>query len=299
MTNATAKTSYDERGKGNRESLLNVITNISPSETPYLSRFGKSKAGSTLHSWLTDSLTEQTNSGHIEGGDYEFSKVGARARVSNDTQIFVTPVEVSLSQNAEDTAGADDEMTYQVAKKMKEHALKIEIALSTGTGNSGASGTGRLLKGVEAWIQTNDETGTGTGEEALTEDMFNDLLQTIWTAGGTPNAAYPNGFNKRKISEFTGGSTRNVQATDKEIVRGVDVYESDFGVIKVVPHRQTTGSVVPVLDDNLWKVAIYRPTTKIDVAVVGSAKRLVIETELTLESRQEVGSGKVSHLTTS
>lgn len=299
MAQSTAKLSYEERGIGNRESLLDVITNITPTETPYLSTFGKSKATNTLHSWLTDSLSVPANDGHIEGGDYTFVKPGARTRLSNDTQIFVTPVEVSLSQAAADTAGAENEMSYQVAKAMKAHALQIEVALSTGTGNTGGTGAARLLKGVEAWITTNVETGTGTATEALTENMFNKLLQTIWAAGGSPNTAYPNGFNKRKISDFTASNVRNVGASEKEVVKGIDVYDSDFGRIKVKAHRQTTASVVPVLQDEMWKVAMYRPTTKIDVATVGSAKRLVVETELTLESRQEAASGKITELTTS
>jgi hypothetical protein len=125
------------------------------------------------------------------------------------------------------------------------------------------------------------------------------LLQTIWAAGGSPNSAYPNGFNKRKISDFTASNTRNIGASEKEVVKGVDVYDSDFGRIKIKAHRQTTASVVPVLQDDMWKVAMYRPTTKIDVATVGSAKRMVVETELTLEARQEGASGKVTGLSTS
>jgi hypothetical protein len=296
MAQSTAKLTYEENGVGNKESLLNVVTNISPEETPYLSKFGKSKASNTLHSWLTDSLDDPANSGHIEGADYSFSKPGARTRLSNDTQIFVTPVEVSRSQMAADAAGIDNEFTYQVAKKMKEHAIKIEKALVSGTGNSGATGTGRLLKGVDSWITTNVETGTGTGSEALTEDMFNDNLQDIWEAGGSPKSAYANGTQKRAISTFTGSATKSVEASTKEIVTGVDVYDSDFGRIKIYPHRRLPTDTVHILDENLWKVAIYRPTEKIDVAVVGSAKRMVIETELTLEARQEAGNGSITDL---
>ena len=39
-----------------REDLLDVIVNISPTETPMLSGFKKSKAKATLHEWLTDTL---------------------------------------------------------------------------------------------------------------------------------------------------------------------------------------------------------------------------------------------------
>jgi len=175
----------------------------------------------------------------------------------------------------------------------------IEYALVNGTGNSGASGTARRLKGVLAWITTNVETGTGTGNEALTEAMFNNALQSIWNAGGRPDTAWVNGFQKRQISSFTASSTKFVEADAKKLVAGVDVYDSDFGRIKVVLDRFMPADQVAITQTDLWKVATLRPTKKVDVAKVGSATRAVIETELTLEARNEAGSGKITQLTTS
>lgn len=297
MAQSTAKLTYD--AIGNREDLADVIFNISPTETPFLSRFGKVKAQATYHEWLTDSLATAAENKNIEGGDYSFTKPASRTRLGNYTQIHVTPVEVSDTQRSVDSAGLEDEFAYQMAKKMKEHARDIEYSLVNGTGNSGTSGAGREMKGVLAWLTTNVETGTGTGNESLTEAMFNDLLQAIWTQGGMPDYAYANGYQKRQISSFTGGNTRNVGASEKEVIAGVDIYDSDFGRIKVIPHRFMTASVVAVLQNDLWKVASLRPTKKVDVAKVGSATRAVIETELTLEAREEAGSGKATQLATS
>lgn len=299
MSQSTAKLFYEENGKGNREYLSNEITNISPTETPLLTRFGKVKAKSVIHDWLTDSLANAAENKAIEGADYSFTKPAARTRLTNYTQIVQTKVEVSDTQRAVDTAGIEDEFAYQMAKKLKEHARDIEYSLVNGTGNSGASGTAREMKGVLAWLTTNVETGTGTGTEYLTETMFNDLLQAIWDQGGMPSTAYANGYQKRKISAFTGGSTKNVNATEKEIVAGVDVYDSDFGRIRIVPHRHMTSTVVAVLDDSLWKVANLRPTQRVDVSKIGSATRAVIETELTLEARNQAGSGQITGLKTS
>lgn len=297
MAQSTAKLTYD--AIGNREDLMDTITNISPVDTPFLSRFGKVKAKATNHEWLTDSLATAAENKAIEGGDYSFSKPASRTRLGNYTQIHVTPVEVSDTQRSVDSAGLEDEFAYQMLKKMKEHARDIEYGLVNGTGNAGTSGAAREMKGVLAWLATNVATGTGTGSEDLTEDMFNGLLQDIWTQGGMPDYAYANGFQKRAISGFTGGNTRNVNADEKEVIRGVDVYDSDFGRIKIIPHRFMTASVVAVLQNDLWKVATLRPTQKVEVAKVGSATRAVVETEVTLESRQEAGSGKITGLKTS
>lgn len=283
---------------GNREDLSDIITNISPEETPMLSTFGKTTAKGVYHEWQTDSLAAAADNAFIEGADYSFVRVEPRARTGNYTQIFVTPVEVSDTQREVDVAGVKDEFAYQMAKKLKEHARDLENAIVTGTGNSGASGTARRLKGVLAWITTNVETGTGTGNEALTEDMFNNALQTIWNSGGRPDTAWVNGYQKRQISSFTASSTKFVEADEKKVVAGVDVYDSDFGRIKVVLDRFMTPSVVAITQTDLWKVATLRPTKKIDVAKISSSTRAVIETELTLEARNEAGSGKITGLTT-
>lgn len=297
MAQDTASLTFDR--VGNREDLTDIITNISPRKTPMFSRFGKTKADGMYHEFQTDTLASAAKNAHIESATFTFSKAPTRTRVGSYVQLFETPVSVSDLQRKVKTAGVKDEFVYQMNKGLKEHARDIEYALINGTGASGASGAARELKGTLAWITTNVETGTGTGDEALTESMFNDLLQAIWAQGGEPDTAYANGFQKRKISAFTGGSTKNVQADEKVIWAGVDVYDSDFGRIKIIPHHMMTTSVVAVLQDSLWKVAMFDTTHKVDVAKVASSTDAVITTALTLESRQEAGSGKLTELTTS
>lgn len=47
-------TSYD--AKGIREELSNVISNISPEETPFQSNVGSESVSNTFFEWQTDSL---------------------------------------------------------------------------------------------------------------------------------------------------------------------------------------------------------------------------------------------------
>ncbi len=299
MTNSSAMQTY--QAIGNREDLLDVVTNISPEDTPMFSSFGKSKAKGTYHEWLKDSLATATSNTNIEGADYSFSRRDVRTREGNYTQIFVTPVEVSDTQRAVDTAGLEDEYAYQMAKALKEHARDIEYALcSTAAGASGASGTARSLKGVLAWITSVNETGTGTGDEALTDSMFNDALQDIWDEGGNPDTVYANGYQKRKIGIFTDSATKFIEATsEKEMLSGVDVYDSDFGRVKIRKSRFMPTDSVAILQTDLWKVAVLRKTAKEDVAKIGDSTRGVVKTELTLEARNEAGSGKITGLSTS
>lgn len=298
MAQASAIKTYGAVGE--REDLTDLVTTISPEKTPLFSGLGKTKASFTYHEWQKDALTAATANAAIEGADYSFSIPGYRTREGNYTQIFTKTLEVSGTLQAVDIAGVENEFAYQMKKRMKELATDVELALITATGNSGASGTARTLKGILAFITTNVETGTGTATEYLTETMFNDLLQTIYDAGGNPNAAYVNSFQKRKISAFATSSTRYQEpGTAGKLLNYVSVYESDFGVINIKLDQFMTTSVCAILDESLWKVAILRGIHSEDVAHVADSKRGALIGELTLESRNEKGSGEITGLKTS
>jgi hypothetical protein len=298
MAQSTAVKTYD--AVGNREDLTDVVSIITRHETPIFSGLEKVKASSTLHEWQKDSLSTGNANAQIEGADFTFAIPAARTRVNNYTQIFTKSVEVSETQKAVTTAGVDDEFAFQLEKRMKEIATDIEKALITGTGNSGASGTARELKGILAFITTNVETGTGTGDEALTETMYNNALQTIWASGGRPDYTYVNGWQKRKISSFSTSNQRYLEVSGEgELKNSIAVYESDFGRQRIELDPFMTSTVVALLQRDMWKVAQLRPIKMVDVAKIGDAKRGALVGELTLEARNEASSGKITGLSTS
>lgn len=297
MAQATALKTYDV--VGNREDLTDIISVITRRETPLFSSLEKTKAKGTYHETQIDTLSTGNDNASIEGADYTFAVPGVRTRIGSYTQIFTKTINVSKTQAAVTTAGVEDEFANQTEKRMKEIATDVEKALITGTGNSGGSGEARRLKGILAYITTNVETGTGTGSEALTEDVYNDLLQTIWAAGGRPDATYVNGAQKRKISAFATSNARYLEmAEDAKLINKVSIYESDFGVQRIELEPFMDSDKIAVLQRDLWKVAVLRPLEYDDVPSVGSYKAGVIEGELTLESQNEAGSGKATGLTT-
>lgn len=298
MAQASAVKTYD--AVGNREDLTNLVIMVSPEKTPLWSSLEKIQAKGRYHEWQTDALASATSNAAIEGADFSFTIPTARSRTGAYTQIFTKTLEVSGTQQVVDVAGVENEFSYQMKKRMKEMATDIEKALFTGTGNSGASGTARELKGIFSWITTNSETGSGGGSETLTEAMFNDLLQTIYDAGGSPDAAYCNSWQKRKISAFATSNTRYQQPGEAgKLYNFVSAYESDFGVIEVKLDQFCDTDKVAVLDSSLWRVAILRGVKSVDVATVGDAKRGALLGELTLEAGNEKGSGEIIQLATS
>ena len=285
---------------GNREDLTDIITDISPTETPMLSSFGKTMAKGTYHEWQKDTLADAASNAIVEGADEDADAVVPTTREGNYTQILRNSWKITDTQQAVDSAGRPNEYNYQMAKSMKELARDIEYALVNATAASGASGTARTMKGVLAYITTNVNTGaSAVTTEDLSETVYNDMLQTIFNSGGNPDTTYANGWQKRKISAFSTSNARNISGEDKRLVNSVDVYESDFGLQRIILDRYMTSSIVACLQNDLWRVASLRGVAHKELPDLGGGPKGQLETELTLESLNEAGSGKITESTTS
>jgi hypothetical protein len=90
-------------------------------------------------------------------------------------------------------------------------------------------------------------------------------------------------------------------ADENKLASAVDVYQSDFGTVQIRLHHQvqkvTPEKVYIFGDMGQWSKAWLRPVKKQREPFAGDAELWTIRTELTLESRQEKGSGKIEELT--
>jgi len=286
---------------GLREDLTDILTLISPTETPMFSEFGRATAKATLHEWQTIALADAAANAQLEGFTASYAASTPTVRVNNYTQILGKTIEVSRTANSVDKAGRSSEIGFQTTNKLKELATDIEYALVNGTANAGASGTPRQLKGTLAFTTSNIVTAgsAASAVTALTEDHYNELLQTIFENGGNPNTTYVAGYNKRKISAFTSPGNRNVSTDDKRLVANIDVYESDFGLQEIILDRYMPKASLLAIDKTLWRVAMLDAPKVEKMAKVGDAQRAMIVGELTLEALNEQSGGKITNLTTS
>jgi len=299
---------------GNREDLADVIYDISPTQTPFMSSIANVPATATLHEWQTDSLAAASDSNAIvEGADAETDASTATARVGNYSQISDKVARVTGTQRTVDSAGRGDEFDYQILKRGKELKRDMESALLANNARAaGNDTTARELAGAPAWIATNtnfgsggvDPTGDGTDartdgtQRALAEADLKEVLAGCWDAGGEPSLIMVGSFNKQAMSGFTGGATRTVDASDKRLTAAIDVYVSDFGEVSVVPNRFMRSRDALVLDTNMWAMATLRQFDQEELAKTGDSDRVQLISEYTLESRNEAASGIVADLTT-
>lgn len=294
-----------------KEDLSNIISMISPEETPFTSAIGKTKATAVKHEWLLDELAAPSKDNAIaEGADATDTTLAGPVRISNVTQIFQKDVRVSGTLNAVQTAGAKEELSRQIAKKGKE--LKRDVEAAYVSANASVATGARKLGGAEAFIATNalhGATGASTGfsggvvnaptagtARALTEAMFVTMLQSIWTAGGDPNTVIAPGVLKSKISTFVGGGTKQQNVDKRTITQTVDVYVSDFGQVKILPHRWMSTSTVIAFDPSLWNAATLRAVEKKELGKTGDSERFMLVTETTLECLNEKGNAKIADL---
>src|SRR3546814_19237709 len=111
-------TSYDAIGM--REDLSDVIDNIAPTDTPFLSALKKDKCKSRFFEWQTDSLSAAANNAQIEGNDASLVAVTPTNRCGNYCQISSTNFVISSTENIVDKAVSDKEGENKTMKKPKE-----------------------------------------------------------------------------------------------------------------------------------------------------------------------------------
>jgi len=308
---------YD--AKGLREDLSDIIYSIAPTETPFMSGIGKEKATAVLHEWQTDSLASASAANaQVEGDEISFAAPTATTRVNNRTQISRKSVIVSGTLESVTKAGRNNELAYQISKASKE--LKRDMESSLTANNSpvvGDDSTARELAGLAGWIQANNDAGAGGAngqvssadvpgtartdgtQRAFTESQLKSVIKKCWDEGGDPSMIMVGSFNKQVLSGFTGGSTRFDPAENKRLVAAVDVYESDFGSMTVVPNRFQRARDVFVLQPDMFATAFLRDFQIMDLAKTGDATKQALLAEYTLVSRNEKASGAVFDVTTS
>jgi hypothetical protein len=309
-----------------REDLSSAENMISPTETPFLTAIKKVKAKNKLHEWpLTELGAVDASNIVIEGEAAPAVNSGITPfRRQNFTQISDKVLLLSDSTPKHDEAAGTESMAKQVSYKLKELKRDKETMLLQGNAAApGSASVARQSAGFGAFLITNptraaagtpiaptlsNSPRTGDGypnaaasggtAEALTEANFNLAMMNAWNSGGNPTYAYVTAAHKRKISTtFVANATRYKSADDKKLVAAIDVYESDFGQVQIVPDRfMTTGSIY-LVDPEYVALATLMETRQVPLARTGHAESILIQCEYTLEVGNEKAHSGVMNLT--
>ena len=304
---------------GEREDLIDVIYDISPTDTPFMSTVAKTSASNVYHEWQTDSLAAAATNAAVEGADASDATLSATTRVGNYTQISQKTIKISGTLESVDKAGRKSEKAYQLAKASKEIKRDMEKALLNNTVQSaGSASAARVLGGIQTWINSNYDGGTsgtagslGTTAKAdgtdrtFTETILKTVVKEVFNSGGEPKVLMTTPTQKQVVSGFAGIAAQRYMAPADQpttIIGAADVYMSDFGQMSVVPNRSMTaeadsGEVALILDPEMASVAYLRPFQTNELAKAGDAEKTQLLAEYTLVVNNEAAHGICADLT--
>ncbi len=248
----------------------------------------------------------------IEGDDRPATQFTSRARKRNYTQIFSAAVEVSGSMRAARQVGVADEVDFQKQERLRELLRDLENCVINGVAPAaspqGSASVRRTLNGIIPAISTNQfqpSTGPipagGGGGTGLNEAVLNACLRAVWEqSAGMIDTILVGGAQKRKINEFLSNS-RLYAGGDERVKSQVGVYESDFGVQRVILSRWVPADTLLLLDSSRIGVVPlqgrsfhYKP-----LAATGDSEAGMVLGEYTLEFKNENAHAMLRGLATS
>lgn len=306
---------------GQREDLTDRIHRVDVEDTPFMSSVGTTTAKAISHEWQTRALDSVNTSNAKPEGQATVRQASTNnVRYSNLCQISEKNATVSGSLEAVDKAGRDSEMALQMADRTIELRKDMEaILLSNQARNPSATVSGetvRQLRGFEAWIRTNTSRGTGAAadpadpnitpattatdgdQRAFTNDLLLDTMQEIYEAGGKVSFALMGSYNKRVASSFAGRDESQITINQNSIRQKASIYDTDFGLIMMKPHRYMRQRTCLLIDPDMVKVAYLRKFVRFPLGKAGDGETRVILSEYTLEMSNERAHGVVADLTT-
>lgn len=259
-----------------RESLLDIIRDVSPNEDNYfMSNLAKGpNATQTLHQWNIYHEGRATSAtGSIQGADTTYPEPQIEKRSTNYTHIAESAVAISRTKASIAMVTGEDAFGKDKERALRRLKSKMEYAIVNGAAAVGSSAAASQLCGILGSITTN-VSNYASGLQSFTETLLNDMVQTSWNSVGASyvaNLLVAPVAIKRRIATFGTNLTRNVQASDKRLTQEVRVYDSDVGpTVTIIAHKDmpvvasagasTPGGVVALVNDSLLQLAFLVKT---------------------------------------
>ena len=291
------------------EEVDKLITNVAPTDTPFISMIGSASCESIHPEWVEDTLGDAAANKQVEGFDATAAAIVPPTKGENYTQIMAKSFMVSGSLEEAKKHGRKSELAYQTGLKMKELARDMEWAALNSTKAAGDAGTARAMDGLLAFAHasnTYDFASTAAATNHCTEEILTDVLQSMWELGANPDTILAPPAQKRKISSFTadGRLTVNTNANEKKVTMTVRILETDFGTVAVVPERfiapsgsGTLYDYLPIFEKSKLETMTFRPVKREELAKTGDNTKYMLVAEKSLKCRSTKCVGKIANLT--
>lgn len=309
---------------GNREALSDIISMITPRDTPTYSDISHPSVDRAFFEWEIDTLAAPAANAQLEGDTFTFAAVSPVVRVAEYTQILRKDWSISGSQESSNNAGDAEKRKRVQLKRGIEIRKDVELSIVSNVASVG--GQTRVSGGLPSWITTNDSRGAGGADggyssgtkltvaatngtqRAFTQALLDAVMQSCYQAGANVKKAYVSPYAKGVFVTFM--SNANVASYrymaengDRNmIVSNADIYASPWGEIEVVPNRVMANAVtvarnVFLVDPEMLGWAWFRPIANVpDLAKTADSEQGVILGEGGLKVMNEAGCGVVADI---
>ena len=282
---------------GLKEDISDIITNISPTDTPFMTAIGGDKVHNTLFQWQEDALAAVATNAAVEGADATAATLTPTLMRLNYTQILTKTIQVSGTNDAVTKHGRAKESAYQMAKKSKEIKRDLEYAM-VGTGQAAVAGSdsvARQMAGFQAQVDSSQLLTTASSGVPLSEANLLTVLENLWKAGVDPSTVHCSGDDSQIIAAFAAAAGRyrtfSNNTDPKKIVNAVDLYVSPFGQVKIVLNRWLLAGDTLIFNPDFWQKMTLRNWFREVLAKTGDSLKQMIVGEFSLKHKNFFASG--------
>lgn len=284
---------------GLAEDVSNIISDITPTDTPLFSMIKTEKVHARQYSYMTDSLASAGSNAQLEGFTASAGTAIATTMINGNTQILQKTFQVSATADAVKAYGRAKETAYQLSKALKEIKKDVEFAF-VGASNATVAGnatTAREMDSADKLIGAGNTTAGGSA--ALTEAKITTTGQAVYNNGGDATILMVKPADSLVIAGFTGAAGRSREFNDgnKTLTNAVNLYVSPFGEYKVVLNRHQMTTHAFLLDPSMWRTASLRPFARTLLAKTGDSDTHMVVGEMGLMHKNPLGSGQINALT--
>jgi hypothetical protein len=289
-------TTYDQVGK--KEDVSDIISDITPTDTPMFTMMRSEKVSARTFSWLEDSLAAAANNAQVEGADATMATLTDAVERTNNTQILHKAFQVSATADAIATYGRAKETAYQLGKALKEIKRDLERAY-VGVDNAavtGSSSAAREMDSATQQISTSVDAGSNA-TDALTEAKVLELGEDCFNNGSDPSVLMIKPADAQIVANFAAASGRNREiAQGRNLVNVIDLYVSPYGEYKVVLNRHQLTTHAFLIDPSMWRSCVLRPFSRTLLAKNGDSDKHFIVGEYSLKHMNYADGGMITGL---
>ena len=292
----TVYTTYSQVGKA--EDVSNILSDITPTDTPMLTMTKTEKVSARTFSFLEDSLRAAASNAKVEGADAADITLIDIVERTNNTQILEETFRISGSADAVKTYGRAKETALQLGKTLKSIKRDLEFSL-VGVDQAAVAGSSAVARKMASLINQ-ISTGVNAGAnatDALTEAKLLEAGQTAFNNGSDPSVFMIKPADAQIVAGFSASAGRNREvAQGKTLVNVIDLYVSPYGEYKVVLNRHLETSHALLIDPSMFKTCVLRPFTRTLLAKQGDSDRHMVVGEYSCKHSNFADSVKITGL---